>query len=329
MTVAPVMLFTYSRPQHTRSVIEALEANHIAGETTVYAYTCEPKNASHSANVNATKKVLEEFSKNSKFSSFNIVDMGEHVPLGPAMIRAINEVMEKHDRIIIVEDDIVTSKDFLSFMNECLDFYENDKTVFSVSGYSPDVSKMDRGDKDVYAVHRACPWGWGTWKNRWDLYDPEVKEYQNNMLNRNFRTSLTTWTTDLPMTLDALFYEEGCFDKNWEQQFCFCQFLNGMNAVCPKISKVKNIGFDGTGTHLISLELASSFIEEGSVWKLEPLEVDARFQKKYNKQFVARTRTKILIRFSNLVHFISPSLFYRLLRKYYHTPEDKKEITRP
>ncbi len=326
MSAAPVMLFTYSRPEHTRAVLEALANNDIADETCVYAYTCGPKNDSHAEMVNRTKDVLMEFSEKNPFRSFEVVDMGEHLPLGPAMIRAVNEVIDTHGRIIVVEDDIVTSKDFLRFMNDCLDHYENDDSVFSVSGYSPDIPEIRDIDKDVYLVHRACPWGWGTWKSRWDSYDPDVREYVKNMLDRNYRRDLTKWNTDLPMTLDALFFEEGCMDKNWEQQFCFCQFVNDMSVVCPKISKVNNIGFDGTGANPAPTGLESSFKEEGSEWELEHLEIDDHLQKVYNSQFIFRSRTRFFLTLSGLVHTISPSLYYRLLKIYYHKDLNVKDL---
>jgi hypothetical protein len=320
------MLFTYSRPEHTRSVLKALGNNDIAKETNVYAYTCEPKNDGHAAKVDETKRVLAEYQNSDLFQNFEIVDFGKYMPLGPAMIAAVNDVISAHGRIIVVEDDIVTSKDFLSFMNDCLNYYETDKTVFSISGYSPDMPEIRGMTEDVYMVHRACPWGWGTWSSRWDSYDPYVKEYVNNILNREYRRSIAKWNTDLPMTLDALFFEEGCMDKNWEQQFCFCQFVNRMNVVCPKLSKVRNIGFDGTGANPAPIGLESSFDGNGAAWKLEHTELNESFQKRYNKQFIFRSRTKFFIALSNIIHFISPGLYYRLLNKFYHTDVKIKDL---
>lgn len=326
MTAAPVMLFTYSRPHHTLTVLKALEKNEMASQTPVYAYTCGPKNEKHATAVNETKMVLNEFAGDHRFLSFEIVDMGEHSPLGTAMINAVSSVVAKHGRVIVVEDDIVTSKDFLTFMNDCLDFYENDPSVFTVCGYSPEMPQIDALEKDVYMIHRVCPWGWGIWKDRWDSYDPEIRGYISNILDRKFRKALVKWTPDLPLTLDARLFEEGSKEKDWEQPLGFCQFMNNKNTICPKISKVRNIGFDGTGTHFAPTGLGSSFREKGAEYKLERLQIDEGFQKVYNKRFVFKTRTKFMILLSNLAHYISPGFYYRLLNVYYHRDINIKDL---
>ncbi|MCL2334147.1 MAG: hypothetical protein FWC52_05105 [Candidatus Methanoplasma sp.] len=326
MTIAPVMLFTYSRPEHTRSVLNALEKNDMADKTPIYAYTCGPKNDEHAAGVYETQKVLKEFLNNSRFLSFEIVDAGKHLPLGTAMIEAVSNVVSKHGKVIVVEDDVVTSKDFLRFMNDCLNYYEKDPSVFTVCGYSPDVPEIRAMDKDVYIIQRVCPWGWGIWKDRWDSYDPEIRTYIQNILDRNYRRMLVRWTADLPLTLDARLYEKGSMERDWEQPLGFCQFKNKMNTICPKISKVKNIGFDGSGTHFVPIGLGSSFTEGGSDYKLEPLTVDPGFQKRYNRLFIFKPRTKIMVVLSNFVHYLSPRAYYKFLNIYYHNQINIKEL---
>lgn len=314
---APVMLFTYSRPTHTRRVLEALAENTLAKETDVYAYTCLPKNESHRESVDATKDVLREYASTGRFRTFAIVDKPTFRPLGPAMVEAVSEVIGKYGRIVVVEDDIVTSPHYLEFMNLCLDYYEKSHYVFSISGYSPDLECLSHLADDVYLVHRACPWGWGTWADRWEKYSWDIPDYQKSMKDRKLRKRLREWNIDLPMTLDALFYEKGCMDKNWEQQFCYCQCMNDMSVVCPKKSLVENIGFDGSGTHEVPTGLGDTFDPTIDKWDLKPLCIDAGLQKKYNKMFVFRTKTRFMLSASNIVFTISPKLYYTFLEKYY------------
>ena len=319
------MVFTYSRPIHTHKVLEALNNNDLAHETDVYAYTCTPKNEGSAQGVEATQKVLYDFTEKSRFRSYTVVDIGKFLPLGPAMINAVNETIKINGKVIIVEDDIVTSKDFLSFMNACLDRYKDSKEIFSVGGYSPALKCFENMSEDVYFVRRACPWGWATWSDRWERYDPVVREYVKTMRNRKTRRSVSRWNTDLPMTLDALFYERGCMDKNWEQQFCYSQYLNDMHVVCPKISKVENIGFDGTGTHEAPEHLRSNFVPEGTEWELCDPIMDKGFQDDYNRTFIFSFRNRMMLRLTNLVHFISPSLYYFIISKLYKNKPDLSE----
>ncbi len=314
---APVMLFTYSRPDHTRRVLEALASNTLAADTDVYAYTCKPGKESHRAAVEATREVLREYEAANRFGSFTVVDKEDFVPLGPAMVQAVSEVIGRHGRIIVVEDDIVTSTHYLEFMNRCLDYYERADYVFSVSGYSPELKCLEDVQGDIYLVHRACPWGWGTWKDRWDKYSWDVPDYKKSMRDRGSRRRLYEWNMDLPMTLDALFYEKGCLDKNWEQQFCYCQCMNGMSVVCPKRSLVENIGFDGSGTHEVPTGLGNTFDPDIDSWVLTPLTIDDGLQKQYNRMFVFRKKTRFLLSATNVLFMVSPGLYYRLLERYY------------
>lgn len=315
--LAPVMVFTYSRPEHTRKVLEALASNIMAKETDVFAYTCKPKNQNHAEMVDATKDVLRSFEGRDVFRKYTVVDKKEFKPLGPAMIEAISEVISEYGRIIIVEDDIVTSPYFLNFMNKCLDRYHDEDNVFSISGYSPDLDCIKNLQNDVYLVHRACPWGWATWSDRWAEYKSDVPEYCETMMDRKVRKEICKWNTDLAMTLDALFYEKGCMDKNWEQQFCYYQFRNHKGAVCPKKSLVRNIGFDGTGTHYVPTGLGDTFDPDIKSWELPSLQFDDRLQKKYNRMFIFRFRTRVMLILSRIVFSISPRMYYGLLKKYY------------
>lgn len=316
---APVLLFTYSRAKHTEDTIIALSENELADETEVFAYTCSPGNDEVAPYVEETKNVLKKYSNSSLFKSFNIIDKGEHVPLGPAMADAVTEVIGKYGRVIVVEDDIVTSTDFLKFMNDALDFYEDSENVFSISGYSFAMDSIKDLEDSVYMIRRNNPWGWATWKSRWDNYDILSKDYLDTVFDRNVRNKLRLWSEDLPMLMDELFLKEGCLDKNWEQQMRYRQCVLGMYTVCPKISKVKNIGFTGMRTNESPIGLEEYYEQSGSPYSLHGLVLDEKFQKKYNKRFIFGMKHKFMLLISNLAYSVSPKLYYRLLKIYYRS----------
>ncbi len=313
---APVMLFTYSRPDHTKEVIEALSRNHLAKDTEVFAYICKPKNAEHQKCVSDTLKILNSYRGSVAFKNFTVVEKKTYVPLGPAMVDAVSEVISEYGKIIVLEDDIVTSEDFLDFMNDALSFYESSTDIYMVSGYSFGMKDIKRLKNDVYAVHRTCPWGWATWQDRWDkyVYDPR-NEYAAISLDRNYRRKMLSWSRDLPITMDGLIYGESNMDMNWEQQMCYCQFKNNMNTLCPKISKVRNIGFKN-GTHDEPIGLDEYFVPEGSGYVLEKPELNDKFQKKYNMKFIFGLRHKLMHYASETLFLLSPKI-YRLVAKHH------------
>lgn len=313
---APVVLLTYSRPEHTQAVIEALEKNCGASDTDVYAYTCLHKNESVRGSVERTKDLLRRYEKSSGFRSFTVIEKKEWVPLGPAMVTAVDFVIKEHGRVIVVEDDIVTSRDFLDFMNAALDHYQTDASVFSIGGYSAEIKGYAMPECGTYKVHRSCSWGWATWSDRWEKYDHHAKDYPAHMMDRGFRRRMFKWMADLPMVMDSLFHEKGFFEKNWDPQFCYCQFINGMNTVCPVSSKVKNIGFDGTGSNPVPQGLGNTFRPDGHPWEFTDRAADDVFQKRYNRLFLYTARMRLMIRASNALHALSPRLYYWSLKRY-------------
>lgn len=315
--LAPVLLFTYSRAKHTEETIIALSKNELATETEVFAYTCSPNNDKVAPYVEETKEVLKKYSNSPLFKSFNIVDRNEYVPLGPAMADAVTQVLEKYGRVIVVEDDIVTSTDFLNFMNDALDFYENSKKIFSISGYSFGMESIKNLEDTAYMIRRNNPWGWGTWKDRWDNYDILSKDYLNSTFDRKARNKLRLWSEDLPMLMDELFLKEGCLSKNWEQQMRYRQCVLDMYTICPKISKVKNIGFTGIRTNESPIGLKEYYEPDGSPYSLRDFILDEKFQKEYNKKFIFGIRHKFMLLMSNIAYWLSPRLYYRLLKMYY------------
>ena len=314
---APVMLFTYSRPKHTKRVIEALSRNRLAKHTEVFAYICKPKNEKHIEAVADTLEVLRSFEKDPAFKSFTIIEKQTYVPLGPAMVNAVSEVISEYGRVIVLEDDIVTSNDFLDFMNDALDFYENDPNIYTVSGYSFGMREIKELKADVYSVHRTCPWGWATWQDRWKRYIYDLRdEYEIKSLDRSFRRKMLSWSRDLPITMDALIYNELSMETNWEQQMCYCQFKNNMNTLCPKISKVQNIGFKN-GTHDEPIGLDDYFIQEGSDYILKHPVIDERFQKKYSMRFIFGLRHKFTHHASEAIFQLSPKIYRFLARRHF------------
>lgn len=314
---APVMLFAYSRPTYTRRVIEALSRNHLAKDTEVLAYICKPKNERHQESVTETLNVLRSYEGDPAFKRFTVVNKQDYVPLGIAMVDAVSEVISEYGRIIVLEDDIVTSEDFLDFMNDALDFYEDHSDIYMIGGYSFGMKDIKKLETDVYLVHRTCPWGWASWQDRWEKYvfDPR-DDYRAEALDRGFRRRLLSWTRELPLAMDSFIYSETEIETDWDHQMCYCQFRNGMYTVCPKISKVRNIGFEG-GTHDVPTGLDEYFIPEGSEYFLEKPDIDKGFQKRYSMKFIFGMKHKLMHHVSEFVFQVSPRTYRSLAKRHF------------
>ena len=97
--------------------------------------------------------------------------------LACSIIDGVTKIVNDYEKIIVLEDDLITTPNFLNFMNQALHFYITDATIFSISGYTLNLPSLPSYSKDFYLGYRGSSWGWGTWKDRWDEVDWEIKDY--------------------------------------------------------------------------------------------------------------------------------------------------------
>lgn len=164
-TYAPVALFVYNRLDNTRRTVEALRANLYADKTVLYVFSDGGRDERSWSEVNEVREYLGTVTG---FAEVNIVERPVNFYLEPNVMQGIAEVLGKHDRIIVLEDDIVTGPYFLDFMNSSLDVYREDKRVMHVTGFN--YFDMDEPRDFVFTRFMSC-WGWATWADRWESFN--------------------------------------------------------------------------------------------------------------------------------------------------------------
>ncbi len=242
---APVILFAYNREMDLRETLKALEKNVLTPESDIYVFSDGAVDVKDQEAVNAVRKYLEEWKKHTSFHSVWMYYSENHRGLACSVIDGVNQIIHRYGSAVIVEDDIVTSPDFLNFMNDALEFYANDNTVWSVSGYTPILFSLKKYDKDVFKFSRAASWGWATWANRWDSVDWDVSDYEELCGNKEKIKMFNRGGSDLfPMLQMQM---RGEIDS-WAIRFYYEQSKVGEFCIYPKKSRVQNIGFY-KGTH--------------------------------------------------------------------------------
>lgn len=239
----PIILFVYNRPWHTIQTIEALKKNILASDSILYVFADAAKKEKDKEKVNEVRDIIEKLDG---FKEINIIAASENIGCADSIIKGIDYVMDQHDRAIIVEDDIVTSPDFLQFMNKSLDIYEKDERIFSISGYNVPMKAADKYKETIFLSYRYSSWGWATWKNRWDEADWGVKGWEEVLKNRELNKLFRRGGDDLPYILKAQM--NGTIDA-WDIRWYYSHFKKNRFTVFPVKSLVENIGFDGSGIH--------------------------------------------------------------------------------
>ncbi len=247
MSLAPIILFVYNRPWHTKQTVEALQKNELASDSELFIYSDGPKDTEGSQA--AVVEVRNYLKSVDGFRKITITESPKNLGLAASVIRGVSEVVNEYGRVIVLEDDLITAPSFLKFMNEALAFYKDIPRIFSITGYNlpPNVMKIPKYySHDIYFNPRAHSWGWATWKDRWEKADWKVSVYDDFINNQESIAEFNLGGNDLTQMLSLQM--AGKIDS-WAIRWCFAQFLQDAYAVYPVQSLVKNIGFDGSGVH--------------------------------------------------------------------------------
>lgn len=241
--LAPIVLFVYNRPDHARRTVEALQKNILAVDSTLIIYSDGVKISENESKVNTVRKYIKSLKG---FKHIEIIFRDKNIGLAQSIISGITEVLSSYQNVIVLEDDIITSKNFLKFINESLNFYKDEKKIYSISGYNFPINIPRSYPHQVYISHRASSWGWATWKDRWEkaIWNPEtVIDINDKKVLRNL---LDKSGTDLvPMLLKTI---DGKINS-WAVKWVFTHILNDAFCIYPVHSFVNNIGVDATGTN--------------------------------------------------------------------------------
>lgn len=242
MILAPIALFVYNRPMHTRQAVEALLKNVISKDSDLIIFSDAPKNPEL---VDAVCKVRQYIRTIAGFKTVKIVERAQNRGLAHSIIDGVTTVVNKHGRVIVLEDDLVVTPHFLDFMNHALDRYEGEEQVIQVSGYMFPVKIKIK--EDALFLPLTTSWGWATWQQSWQLFDPDAKGYdqvkKDLVMRKRFNLD---GAYDYFSMLEA--HLAGKVDS-WAVRWQLSAFLSHSLAIYPRHSLVVNAGFDGTGTH--------------------------------------------------------------------------------
>ncbi|WP_289161923.1 glycosyltransferase [uncultured Parabacteroides sp.] len=240
MSLAPLLLFVYNRPYHTRKTIEALLENESASETDLIIYSdasIDPFNNKVLETRNYIKSVIG-------FRSIVIIERSKNWGLSRNIIDGVTSVINEYGKVIVLEDDLVVSPFFLKYMNEALDFYEKEEQIVCIHGY---VYPVKRKLPETFFIKGADCWGWATWKRGWDLFCLDGKFLLDEINRYNMKREFD-FEGSYPYYKMLKRQVEGSNDS-WAIRWYASAFLNNKLTLYPGTSLVTQIGMDGSGTH--------------------------------------------------------------------------------
>jgi hypothetical protein len=241
--MTPIAIFTYNRPHHTKKTIEALKQNLGAEETELYVFCDGWKNEidkplveitrDYCLNINGFKQVVINCSK-------------RNLGLAKNIITGVSSLLEIHESVIVLEDDLITSKGFIAYMNSALNYYKS-KNVFSICAYTPKHITYSGYPYSTYIIPRTGSWGWATWKDRWQKTDWAVSDFHDFINSPQKIQNFNCAGNDLTPMLSKQMVGK---INSWAIRFTYAGFKHAMPSVYPTKSLVSNVGTDGSGTHM-------------------------------------------------------------------------------
>lgn len=289
---APIVFFVYNRPEHTQQTLASLQKNILAKSSHLYVFSDGPKTEKDISKVNEVRRLVKKING---FRTVTIIERKSNWGLAKSIIEGVTEIINLHERVIVLEDDMVTSPMFLDFMNTNLEFYQNERTVACISGYVYPIEDLP----GTFFLKGADCWGWGTWKRAWDFFVPDgnilIDRLRENKLIRpfNFDHSMAYFK----MLKDQV---KGKNDS-WAVRWYASAFTEEMYCLYPGKSYVANIGLDGSGTHCsISDDYEVNLNSNSQFEKIEIIQEDLIARKKFEfffkkiKQNVFRKLYKLI-----------------------------------
>ncbi|WP_234123156.1 glycosyltransferase family protein [Clostridium hydrogenum] len=245
MDLAPVVLFVYNRPDHTKKTVEALKNNYEAENTELFIYADNCRENAAYKNKCKVEEVRKYIRTIKGFKEVHVIEALKNKGLANSVISGVTEVINKYGKVIVLEDDLITSRSFIKYMNKALEVYKDKADIWSISGYTPPIN-LNGYDNDIYITKRGCSWGWATWKDKWSTVNWSKDYYAQAVKNRNVRKAFNETGYDMSYMLEL--QGQGKIDS-WAIRWCYNQFVQNKYTVYPAKSFVKNIGTDNSGTH--------------------------------------------------------------------------------
>ena len=239
--LAPIVVFTYNRPEHTLRAFNALLKNPLANESDIIIYSDSAKTANHNKAVDEVRSFLSEITG---FRSKKVIHRDNNFGLAESIIQGVTGVLQESEKVIVLEDDMVVSPYFLEYMNEALDQFVDDNRVISVHGY---VYPVDIKLPEAFFLPGADCWGWATWRRGWEIFNPNGQYLLDELVRRHLIQEFD-YNGAYPFSNMLKAQVKGANDS-WAIRWHASAFLAGKLTLYPGRSLVHNSGNDGSGTH--------------------------------------------------------------------------------
>jgi len=297
---APIIIFTYNRLDSLIQTIQYLSKNIDKEYTDLIMFSDSWRNEKDKENVLNVRKYLHSVKG---FKSHNIIEREVNYGLAKNIIEGVSDIINEYGRVIVLEDDLLTSKNFISYMNQALDFYEKDNRIFSISGFCWNLPSLNVLEEDVFLAYRPASWGWATWKDQWDGIDWDVTDFDEFIKDKLAVKKFNRGGMDMTRMLRMFKVAK---NNSWAIRWSYAMFKKDRYCLYPKISKVQNIGFGGDATHCTGEHIHTTILDDSETIQFvfsNDVKINEKLLKefRYQNSYLNKAIKKITIKLNNLL----------------------------
>lgn len=266
MTLAPILLFVYNRPDHVKRGVELLLANSLAKDSELYIYSDAAKNPEAQPAVDEVRRFIHTIQG---FKEIHYIERTENWGLARSIIDGVTTLVNQYGRVIVLEDDLVVAPYFLQFMNDALETYQDEEDVCHIQACD---FTQDPTLPDTFLIKWTGSWGWATWKRAWKLFNPNGQELLDELTKRKlaYRFDFNGkygYTRMLRRQIEGK-------NNSWAIRWNASLFLANKLSLNVGRSLIQNEGFDGSGTNCGSgnLYVSNLWMKPLPVIKIQPIQ---------------------------------------------------------
>jgi len=239
--LAPIALFVYNRPEHTRRTLNYLQKNLLADESRLFIFSDAAKTDDDKAKIEQVRQLVKEVTG---FKSVKVITRKENLGLANSIISGVTQLVNEYGKVIVFEDDLLSSVYTLQYFNEALTRYANEEKVMHIGAYMYNLA--DKKLPQTFFYRAATSWGWATWARAWKDFEPDIdvliKQFDKKKIEQfSIDGSMNFWKQ-----MEG--FKAGK-NNSWAIRWYASIFLKGGLTLNPSTSLVHNIGHDGSGVH--------------------------------------------------------------------------------
>lgn len=247
MEFAPICIFAYKRADHLKSLLDSLCLNPESSLCIAYIFIDGPRTP---GDINFVNEVVNLARKVDFFKDLKIIKSETNKGLANSIMSGVSYVLSVHESVIVLEDDLILSPFFLSYMNNGLSLYRSEDRVASIHGY---VYPVKESLPNTFFIRGADCWGWATWKRAWSSFNANGEELLRELESKGLceRFDFDNSYPFTQMLKDQIIGKNNSWAIRWNAS----AFLSNKLTLYPGKSLVKNIGHDGSGENCDAVDI--------------------------------------------------------------------------